>query len=505
MNEREPAILIVDDDELTAELYQTYLQEAGFEHLIVCADSRDVMKIAAENSIATVLLDLNMPHVTGQELLDLLRADFPGISIIVLTSEDRVDTAVECMKKGAFDYIAKPVEPNRLINAVRLSATIRELRDEVSVLTTGTPNLLHPEAFEEIVTTSQSMLRVLRYVEAVSASPKAVLVTGESGTGKELIARAIHRVSAPAGEFVAVNVSGLDDTMFSDTLFGHVKGAYTGADASRGGLVERAAGGTLFLDEIGDLPVGAQVKLLRLLQEGEYYPLGADRPERAKVRIVAATNADLASKQEDGSFRKDLYFRLMSHRVHLPPLRERPEDLELLTTAFLSDAAGSMGKRIPTVPRELYTLLATYDFPGNVRELQAMIFDAVSRHEGGVLSLSHFSSYIENQRRQRGVPFTSVQAGAPAREPRPSAEDSAGDAAASQSPAGGDARIFTYTGAFPTLQEVEDYFVSQALERSGGNQSIAARMLGVSQSTLSRRLRRESASPDQQQSSGRNA
>lgn len=500
MNGREPAILIVDDDELTAELYQAHLQGAGFDHLIVCADSRDVMKIAADNVIATVLLDLNMPYVSGQELLDLLRADYPDISIIVLTSEDRVDTAVECMKKGAFDYIAKPVEPNRLINAVRLSATIRELRDEVSILTTGSSNLLHPEAFEEIITISQAMLRVLRYVEAVSASPKAVLVTGESGTGKELIARAIHRVSARAGEFVAVNVSGLDDTMFSDTLFGHVRGAYTGADSYRGGLVERATGGTLFLDEIGDLPVGAQVKLLRLLQEAEFYPLGADRPERANVRIVAATNADLASRQEEGTFRKDLYFRLMSHRVHLPPLRERPEDLEPLTAAFLSDAAGSMGKRVPTVPRELYTLLATYDFPGNVRELQAMIFDAVSRHAGGVLSLSHFAGYIDDQRGQRGGPFISVQAGGSA-PGQAMSQDATAQSRAQLEAAGtaeADARIFTYTGAFPTLHEVEDYFVSQALERAKGNQSIAARMLGVSQSTLSRRLRRDSSSSDRQ-------
>ncbi|HUX12577.1 MAG TPA: sigma-54 dependent transcriptional regulator [Spirochaetia bacterium] len=487
MNLREPAILIVDDDELTAELYQAHLQDAGFERLILCADSRDVMKITGENPVSTVLLDLNMPHISGQELLDRIRAEYPDISIIVLTSEDRVETAVACMKKGAFDYIAKPVEPNRLINAVRLAATIRELRDEVSVLSTSSARLRDPDAFRRIITASRSMLQVLRYVEAVSTSPKAVLITGESGTGKELIAQAIHSVSGRKGEFVAVNVSGLDDTMFSDTLFGHIRGAYTGADSARRGLIDRAADGTLFLDEIGDLPTGAQVKLLRLLQENEFYPLGSDRPERARVRILAATNADLAAKQNEGTFRKDLYFRLMSHRVHLPPLRDRPEDIQPLVRAFLGEAAGSMGKRVPAAPPELHTLLSTYHFPGNVRELQAMIFDAVSRHEGGVLSLAHFNTYIENQRKLLGSrPFVSVvsESGSfPAAKIEPELSDQAG------LPAAGDGldRVFSYTGPFPSLAEVEDYFVAQALEKAHGNQSIAARMLGVSQSTLSRR------------------
>ncbi len=497
MNVREPAILIVDDDELTAELYQAHLQDAGFERLIVCADSRDVMKIAGENPVSTVLLDLNMPHITGQELLDRIRAEYPDISIIVLTSEDKVETAVACMKKGAFDYIAKPVEPNRLVNAVRLAATIRELRNEVSVLTTSSASLRDPDAFRSIITASRGMLQVLRYVEAVSASPKAVLITGESGTGKELIAQAIHRVSGRKGEFVAVNVSGLDDTMFSDTLFGHLRGAYTGADSARRGLIDRAADGTLFLDEIGDLPTGAQVKLLRLLQENEFYPLGSDRPERARVRIVAATNADLAAKQNEGTFRKDLYFRLMSHRVQLPPLRDRPEDIQPLLQAFLEEAAGSMGKRVPTVPPELHTLLSTYHFPGNVRELQAMIFDAVSRHEGGVLSLVHFNTYIENQRRVLGSrPFVSVVSDISSEEEAktghhlPAETDSltVGD---------GFDRVFSYTGPFPSLAEVEDYFVTQALKRAQGNQSIAARMLGVSQSTLSRRLRKSPPDDDQ--------
>jgi len=464
MTDDAPAILIVDDDELTAELYQAHLSEAGFEHIIVCADSRDVMGIVLSTRISTVLLDLNMPYISGQELLDRMRAETPDIAIIVLTSEDRVDTAVDCMKKGALDYIAKPVEPGRLVNAVRLAATIRELRDEVTVLASEASELKHPEVFSEIVTASPVMLRIFSYIEAVAGSPKPVLVTGESGTGKELVAKAIHSVSGRTGEFVAVNVSGLDDVMFSDTLFGHIRGAYTGADTTRRGLVDRAADGTLFLDEIGDLPIGAQVKLLRLLQENEYYQLGSDVPERARVRVLAATNADLAVKQRDGSFRKDLYFRLMSHRVHLPPLRDRVADIPLLVERFLADAASSMGRRTPTVPKELYTFLATYDFPGNIRELQAVTYDALSRHVRGVLSIETFIAYVEHQRSLSGVPG----GGNP--------ESSA---------------AFSFRGAFPTLKEVEDYFVAEALRRAQGNQSVAARLLGISQSTLSRRQHAE--------------
>src|SRR6185369_15273589 len=232
------------------------------------------------------------------------------------------------------------------------------------------------------------------YIEAVAQSPQPLLITGESGVGKELVARAAHALSGCSGPLVAVNVAGLDDTVFADTLFGHVRGAFTGADQPRRGMIEEAADGTLFLDEIGDLSIPSQVKLLRLLQEGEYFPLGSDRPKRLKARVVVATHQDLSLKQVAGTFRRDLYYRLCTHLVHVPALRERKGDLPLLLDHFLEDAARALGKKKPTPPRELLQLLVTYSFPGNIRELKALVYNAVSVHRDRVLSMDTFMKTI---------------------------------------------------------------------------------------------------------------
>ncbi|NIY18432.1 MAG: AAA domain-containing protein, partial [Nitrospinaceae bacterium] len=254
--------------------------------------------------------------------------------------------------------------------------------------------LLHPEAFADIVTADKTMHALFQYIEAVSTTPQPILITGETGAGKELIARSIHDVSKRRGKYVPVNIAGLDDNVFSDTLFGHVRGAFTGADKKRDGLIEQAAGGTLFLDEIGDLNASSQVKLLRLLQEREYFPLGSDTPRRTDARIIVATNRDLQKMQKEGEFREDLYFRLRSHLIRLPPLRERLDDLPLLVDHFLTRAAEGLGRKKPTVTAELFQLLSTYPFPGNVRELEAMIFNAVSTHTSGTLDLASFKQII---------------------------------------------------------------------------------------------------------------
>jgi len=458
-------ILIVDDDPVTTELFKTILEAHDRKNVLVCGDSREVMGILAKQSVSVLLLDLNMPHISGQELLPQITSEHPEIPVIILTSEDNVDTAVECMKFGAFDFMAKPIDRNRLVNAVSHAVKIRELQDEVYILSTPgeVVDLQDPDAFGEIITVSPNMRKIFRYLEAAARSPKAVLVTGESGTGKELVARVVHRLSGKTGDFVPVNVSGLDDTIFSDTLFGHTRGAFTGAESQRAGLIEKASGGTLFLDEIGDLQIGAQVKLLRLLQEGEYYPLGSDRAHRSGARIVAATNADLHQKQKDGTFRKDLYYRLMAHHAQIPPLRERREDIPPLAQHFLTESAAALGRPKPGLPRELIVLLSNYAFPGNVRELQSVIYDAVSRNEGGTLSVAHIRDYLRRQQEHNGAMPQGTTA---------------------------DGRNISYAEPFPSLKEVEDFFISEALHRAEGNQSLAASMLGVSQSTLSRRLRK---------------
>jgi DNA-binding NtrC family response regulator len=319
--------------------------------------------------------------------------------------------------------------------------------------------LRHPEAFEAIVTRDRAMQTLFSYIEAVARSPQPLLITGESGVGKDLVAQAAHRLSGCPGKLVAVNVAGLDDAVFADTLFGHVRGAFTGADQLRRGMVEEAADGTLFLDEIGDLSIPSQVKLLRFLQEGEYFPLGSDRPKRVKARVIAATHQDLSAKEKAGAFRRDLFYRLRTHRVRVPPLRERRDDVPLLLEHFLEEAARSLGKKKPTPPRQLAQLLQTHDFPGNVRELKAMVFDAVSLHESHVLSMA---SFLEAMGR-RDAP----------------AEASG---TADQNPFAGLERL-------PGFDEALELLVSEAMARAGGNQTLAARLLGISQPALSKRLK----------------
>jgi DNA-binding NtrC family response regulator len=321
--------------------------------------------------------------------------------------------------------------------------------------------LRHPEVFADIVTGDRGMLAIFSYVEAVAKSPQPLLITGESGVGKELIAQAAHRLSGCRGRLVTVNVAGLDDTVFADTLFGHVRGAFTGADQVRRGMVEEAADGTLFLDEIGDLSIPSQVKLLRLLQEGEYFPLGSDLPKRLKARIIVATHQSLTAKEVEGTFRRDLYYRLRTHQVHLPALRERKGDIPLLLDHFLTEAAKELGKKKPTPPRELAQHLGTYDFPGNVRELKAMVYDAVSTHRDRMLSMDSFIRALAQ------VP---------------------GERTASSEP---DSHRNPFAGfaELPTFAEAAAFLVTEAMDRAGGNQTIAARLLGISQPALNKRLK----------------
>jgi DNA-binding NtrC family response regulator len=251
-----------------------------------------------------MLLDLSMPHISGGELLSLVNKDFPEVPIIIITGSNDVETAVACMKSGAFDYMVKPVEKSRLISGVKRAIEIRELQRENRLLRARVllGEMEHPEAFSEIITDSEAMRSIFQYIEAISNTSQPVLITGETGVGKELVARAIHRLSNRKGDFVPVNVAGLDDNIFADTLFGHKKGAFTGADQPRSGMIEQASGGTLFLDEIGDLSPASQVKLLRLLQDGEFFPLGSDIVKHSDARVVVATNQNLQAFRNQGGF-----------------------------------------------------------------------------------------------------------------------------------------------------------------------------------------------------------
>ncbi len=456
-------ILLVDDEPAWLRSVSLTLERsAGITNIHTCQDSRQVMALLGEGGIGLVLLDLTMPHVSGEELLALIAERHPEIACIVISGMNQVETAVKCIKLGAFDYFVKTVEEDRLVGgvlrAIRMQQLEQENREVSNRLISG--GLRHPEAFSGLVTADPGMLARFAYVEAVAKSPQPLLITGESGTGKELLAKAAHALSCCKGPLVAVNVAGLDNTVFSDTLFGHQRGAYTGADQPRKGMIEEAADGTLFLDEIGDLSIASQVKLLRLLQEGEYFPLGSDRPKRLRARVIVATHADLAAREAAGQFRRDLYYRLRTHQVQLPPLKERRCDIPLLLEHFLAEAAQALGKKKPTAPRELAQLLATYPFPGNVRELKALVYDAVSLHASGVLSMDSFISAI-------------------------------GPGSDSQTPmeAGERRNPFACCERLPTFSEAAELLVAEAMARSTNNQTIAARMLGISQPALSKRLK----------------
>lgn len=462
-------VLIVDDEEQTLLSSKIVLRTSGISNVTTRQDPREVLPLLARERIGVLMVDLSMPHMTGLELLVRVRQEYSEIPVIILTGANDLETAVDCMREGAFDYMVKPVEKSRLISSVTRAIQLRELTQENQLLKehmlTGT--LKHEDAFTGILTCSSLMMSIFHYVESIAGSLQPVLITGETGVGKELMARSIHRASRRSGQFVPINVAGLDDTVFSDTLFGHKRGAFTGAQDSRKGLVESAAGGTLFLDEIGDLTMMSQVKLLRLLQEREYYPLGSDVAKRSEARIVVATNQDLTALIKSGQFRKDLYFRLQTHQINLPALRERKEDLPLLMEHFVAEAARAMKKKIPTISRELLTLLSVYHFPGNIRELESMIFDAISKHESKMMSLEVFKTRIFGDRGSNGVEIDQP-------------------AMAEAGP------LLTFSEKLPTLKEAADLLLQEALSRANNNQSIAAQMLGVTQQALSKRLKNRS-------------
>ncbi len=460
-------VLIVDDEEPFIRSLSIALERSsGINNIVRCQDSREVMGIIAQGGFGLVLLDLNMPHISGDTLLERIIEEHPEVEVIIISGINQIEPAVRCIKMGAYDYYVKTNEEDRLVRGVNRAIQMVEMTQEHLEIRS---RLLHdrlenPDAFEHIRTCDKSMRAVFQYLESVVKSSMPILITGESGVGKDLFAHTAHRLSGATGPLISINVAGLDDNVFSDTLFGHALGAFTSAHKLRKGMIEQAAHGTLFLDEIGDLSITSQVKLLRLIQNGEYYPLGSDRPKRMNARVVVATNQDLDKKQSQGTFRKDLYYRLCAHHLHIPPLRERRDDIPLLLGHFLDEASGKMGKRRPTYPQELETLLSNYAFPGNVRELQAMIYDAVSTHKSKMLSLDSF------KRKMGAMTLT-----------RPSQ---------TQGETENEAEVFVASTPLPPLQEITDLLVKEAMKRGKGNQSIACRLIGISQPALSKRLKK---------------
>jgi len=471
MTYRYPAfsLLVVDDEPGWLESMALMLERSlGVNNLILCSKSEEALNRLEAGDVGLVLLDLIMPGLSGEELLKSIAENHPETLVIVISGVDQVDSAVNCMKLGAYDFFVKTTEQKRLVAGVKRAIRTLELQRENLRLKRGflKKRLEHPEAFSRIITRDGSMLSIFSYVESVAKSSEPVLITGESGTGKELISHAIHDLSGRSGELVPVNVAGLDDNVFADTLFGHLRGAYTGAEKIRKGMLEQAQDGTLFLDEIGDLSNSSQLKLLRLTQEGEYFPLGSDRRHISHARMLVATNQDLADKLSRGEFRKDLYYRLRSHHLHIPPLRERKGDLPLLIEHFLARASEQFGLRIPpAVPPELLELLEDYPFPGNIRELRSMVFDALCRNQRGPLSLASFEAAIRDQ-------------------PLPPGSES-------PAPTGTkDSELLSFHRRLPSFSQALELLCLEAVRRTRGNLTAAARLLGISRPALSKRLKK---------------
>ncbi len=456
-------ILLVDDEPSELDAYSLLLNSMGIKNVVTLADSRMVTETLAKMQSPVVFLDLNMPHMTGQDVLRQLKVDHPQVPVVIITANSEIETAVECLRLGAHDYLVKPIDLKMFSSALRNALEISLLRNEVMSLkgiSFAMGNLRH-KAFDRIITHSPGMLSIFQYIESIAASGMPVLILGETGSGKELVAKAIHEICGLTGNYVVVDVSGLDDTLFSDTLFGHAKGAYTGADGVRAGLLEKAAGGTIFLDEIGDLSEISQVKLLRLLQENIYYPLGSDQPKRCHARIVTAANKDLTMLAgRDGEFRMDLYYRLSTHLIRLPPLRERREDIPALVAFLAAEAATAMRKETPSISDRAMSLLLHHPFWGNIRELKTYIVDAVARCDSGCIEEELISGRLVAQ------------------------------IAAGLETVSGASSLTTLFGHFPSLEELVECATSEALASSDNNQSQAARLLGISRQALNKRLRK---------------
>ncbi|MFL6690805.1 MAG: sigma-54-dependent transcriptional regulator [Alphaproteobacteria bacterium] len=478
-------ILIVDDDPVQRRLLETAITRAGMP--VVTAPggqpALDLVNGPRGDQIAIMLLDLVMPDMDGIAVLSKLRCTHPELPVIVLTARGGIESAVEAMRAGANDFLVKPASPERITVSIRNAMKIGTLSGEVTRLKKKKENRL---VFEDLIAKSSEMRQVIRLGQRAAQSNIPILIEGESGVGKELIARAIQGSSERAGKpFVTVNCGAIPENLIESILFGHEKGSFTGATDKHLGKFQEADGGTLFLDEIGELRLDMQVKLLRALQEGEVDPVGGKRPVKVDVRIISATNRDLAERAREGQFREDLYYRLNVFPVFVPPLRQRREDIPALARHFVARFAAEENKVVSGLTPEASDLLSDFTWPGNVRQLENTIFRAVVLCDTDMLDVCDFPQIaaalgVDARVRRtlsppQGRPLT-PQASAPAR-PAP----------AFSSPYAMSATDIA--GHMRKLEEIETEMIRMAISRYEGHMSEVARRLGIGRSTLYRKLK----------------
>jgi DNA-binding NtrC family response regulator len=478
-------ILIVDDDPAQRRLLQAAVERNGFLTRTAENGALAVTAVDTHADIDAVLLDLVMPGMSGQEALKEIRQRRVDLPCIVLTASGGIDTVVQAMQAGACDFFVKPASPERIMVSIRNALEMSNLKTEVVRLKKRVAGQL---SFDDIVATAPAMAPVVRMGKRAAASNIPVLITGESGVGKELLARAIQGASERSGRpFVTVNCGAIPENLVESILFGHMKGSFTGATDNHSGKFAEANGGTLFLDEVGELPLDMQVKLLRVLQEGEVDPVGAKRPMKVDVRIISATNKDLAKLVDDGRFREDLFYRLNVFPIEAPPLRERREDVPTLVQRFIARFNAEEGRNVRGASEATMRMLIDFDWPGNVRQLENSIFRAVILCDGDVLQPEDFPQIsglkpllAANDARPLDLPL-------PANDHFAQAVLHAAMVEASDAPA--PVAIFDGEGHLRQLEQVERDLIELAIDHYAGHMSEVARRLGIGRSTLYRKLR----------------
>lgn len=443
-------ILIVDDEESLRRVTQVRLQKAGYR-VDVAASAEEALDRLARTAYSLVLTDLRMPGASGLDLLRRVKADYADVVVIVVTAYGAVDTAVEAIRGGAYDYLTKPIDGDALLMVIGRALEHLKMREEIQTLRSS---LDRKYGFENIIGRSRSLLYTLDVASRAAQSDSTVLLRGETGTGKELMAKAVHFSSRRKdGPFVAINCGAIPRELLESELFGHVKGSFTGAVNHKKGKVEAADGGTLFLDEIGEMPLELQVKLLRMIQEREIEKVGGMETIKVDVRIIAATHRNLQAMVEDGTFREDLYYRLAVIPVELPPLRERQDDIPELVNHFFTRAKQKLGRENLVLPPHLLPYFSSYRWPGNIRELENVIERMIVLARGTELNLEDLP---ESMRKTPAAPPDAVPVDIP--------EDGI------------------------SLEGVERDLLLRALKKADWNQSKAARYLDISRKTLIYRM-----------------
>jgi DNA-binding NtrC family response regulator len=479
-------VLIVDDDPVARRLVENMVSRAGYEPVI--AEGGDLalaILSGGKTRIDCVILDLVMPDLDGLGVLARMRETGLDVPVIVQTAHGGIDNVVSAMRAGAIDFVVKPVGAERLQVSLRNALATRALEGELNRIKRSRSGTL---TFKDIITHSTRMLGVLRTAEKAAASSIAVLIEGESGVGKELIARAIHGAGERrAKPFVAVNCGAIPENLVESALFGHEKGAFTGAAERHAGKFVEASGGTLFLDEIGELPLAAQVKLLRALQEGEVDPVGGKKPVKVDVRIISATNRDLLAHVRAGRFREDLYYRLCVFPLSVPPLRDRPEDIAHLIRHFLLRFAAEEGKRVRSVSAPALALLTGFAWPGNVRQLENAIYRAVVLAEGDEIGVNEFPQIAALSAGETPlVPQQETDSPPSGAQMQPLVVEA--PASHTNVPTGASLALLDAAGDVLPLEAVEAAAIRFAITHYRGQMSEVARKLRIGRSTLYRKL-----------------